>query len=329
MPLSVSSWVLVSVPLPLILPPFQLKPFPVKANVAPPDAASSIPPLSCRLPVPEIAPEKLPENECVPPEKSSTPPDATVNVPSAYVLFAVNCSVPVSTWMVPLVLVNGTATVDVPVPLDFLNVPVLTTEFVPEKSMSPLSTWRSNVPLLLNVPLLNRKRDPVCVIVPWFDSVLDRYLYPSLPLSVSVLPVAMIVCPEPPIDPSVHVIDPYTVRSPAPVSVPPLRLNIPLAWIWEVTARVNVPPERLKVPGQSRLFTEVVLDRLTVFPLGMTTSSPAPGTVSPSQFVPVVQALSPPPLSQVTVAAWLVPAHNPENSRQSIARLTVVRMATS
>ena len=91
-PLLFSSWVLVSVPTQLILPPLQSKPFPVKANVAPPDAASSTPPLSCRLPA--IAPERLPENECVPPEKSSTPPDATVNVPPAYVLFPVNCSVP-------------------------------------------------------------------------------------------------------------------------------------------------------------------------------------------------------------------------------------------
>ena len=92
MPLIFNSWVLVSVPAPLILPPCQSKPFPVKPNVAPPDAASSTPPLSCRLPA--IAPERLPENECVPPEKSSTPPDATVNVPPAYVLFPVNCSVP-------------------------------------------------------------------------------------------------------------------------------------------------------------------------------------------------------------------------------------------
>ena len=42
-------------------------------------------------------------------------------------------SVPVCTSMAPEVpLSNGTDTVDVPVPLDFLNVPVLTTEFVPE-----------------------------------------------------------------------------------------------------------------------------------------------------------------------------------------------------
>ena len=136
----------------------------------------------------------------------------------------------------------------------------------------------------------------------------------------------MIVCPEPFIVPPVHVIDPFTVRFPAPVRIPPLILNVPLAWIWEVAARVKVLPERLKVPEQSRLLTEVVVDRLTVFPPGMTTSSPTPGTVSPSQFVPVVQASSPPPLSQVTVAARPVPAHNPENSRQIIVPLTVDRI---
>ena len=55
--------VLVNVPLPLIVPPSKVKPFPPKANVTPPLATVTV--AASTLIVPLIVPESVPETVCV------------------------------------------------------------------------------------------------------------------------------------------------------------------------------------------------------------------------------------------------------------------------
>ena len=88
----------------------------------------------------------------------------------------------------------------------------------------------------------------------------------------------------------------------------------------------NIPAEKLRSPEQSRLFTEVSPDRLTVYPPGITTSSPAVGSVSLSQFCAVFQSLSVSP-SQVTVSAWPLLAPNPRSTRGMITPVRIPRRA--
>ena len=97
----------------------------------------TVAPFTSTVPAPVML---TPDQVCVPPLNSTLAPDDAVNAP-ACVPPPLRVRFPASELTVPpLVLVNGTDTVDVPAPLDFLNVPLLTTEFVPEKLLSHLST---------------------------------------------------------------------------------------------------------------------------------------------------------------------------------------------
>src|SRR5438045_3029510 len=81
-------------------------------------------------------------------------------------------TVPVCTSIVPL-LVNGTRIVVVPLPADFLNVPLLmNVDVAPPPLEIDASTWTSNVPLLLKTaPLDNSKPPPpIQVAVPLLSS---------------------------------------------------------------------------------------------------------------------------------------------------------------
>ena len=133
--------------------------------------------------------------------------------------------------------------------------------------------------------------------------VLASRYFVVVPAIVSVAPEGMIVVPLPDCRPPVQLILDDSVTFPAPVSVPPDIVNVPL--IVDAAAIVKVPPERIRSSLQVRLLMELVPEVVTVLPppIPITASSPAPGTVSVSQLVAVFQLSSPAPSSQVMVAA--------------------------
>jgi hypothetical protein len=159
----------------------------------------------------------------VPEPKLRNAPAVTVKAPEL-VPPPVRFSVPVCTCAV-VVLLNRMEIVVVPVPADFLNVPVFeNVDCAPPKSLAMASsTCTSQIPLLLMVaadPV--RIRPPVQVAVPAMFSVRPtvRSLVP-VPLMVSVAAAGTVVVPAPVIVPDVQVNELVAVTVLVPLSAPP------------------------------------------------------------------------------------------------------------